>query len=155
MRLSSHDAACRRVTQELRLRVLDYFQLPLISGNLAVALDECGYWQADLVLCLLRINTREARLLVSRLVGHPIVVCPPCLSRRFAKAPPRRLARHEMKVTWTAEPSKLTAQPRGLGDRLRHLRPGMTLAQYRARGGRRRDLRVALARGLIRVEKAA
>lgn len=151
MNLLQHRRQCARVSQSLRLGIFLYFSLPPFAGNVCDSLHEHGYWQADLVLCLLRINTREARSVVAKLVGHPIVVCPPCLRHARRAPPPRKLARHELRVTWI-KPDAPDYLSGDLALRISRLRPGMLLAQYRARGGRRRDLRVALARGLVRVE---
>ena len=154
MTLLQHRRALARVSPELRFHVFMYFGLPPFERNVCDVLHSHGYWQADLVLCLLRINGRESRALIAKLIGHPIVVCPPCLRHARRKPPATRLARHELRVTWV----KTDAFDHLSGDlalRVSRLRPGMTLAQYRARGGRRRDIRVALARGLVRVETAA
>lgn len=154
MNLLNHREAAARVHPLLKLRVLNYFDLPNLRGNLADILHDRGLCQADLVLCLLRIGggDREARTMIARLVGHPILVCPPCL--RGWKRPPRAApARGDLVVTWVGKNKFLNGTDRNL--RFRLLRPGMTLSQYRARGGKRRDIREALRNGTIRVREAA
>lgn len=154
MTLIHHRRACARLSAPLRFRIFLYFDLPPFAKNVADVLHDHGLWQADLVLCLLRIDSREARALVAKLVGHPITVCPPCLRHARRAPPPRGLARNELRITWV-HPDLSSRLSGDLALRARHLKPGTTLAQYRARGGRRRDIRVALKRGLVRVEKAS
>lgn len=154
MNLLHHREATSRVPALLRLRVLNYFGLPNLRGNLAAMLHERGLCQADLVLCLLRIGggDRDARTLIARLVGHPILVCPPCL--RGWKRPPRsRMDRGDLVITWVGKNKFLNST--GRRERFAMLRPGMTLSQYRARGGRRRDIREALRNGTVRVREAS
>src|SRR5690606_17630932 len=119
--------------------------------NVADVLLQSGFWPADLVLCLLRINSREALALVEKIVGKPITVCPPCLSATGRRPPASRLDRHDMTITWVGENKFSGAR----AHRFSLLRPGMTLSQYRARGGRRRDIRAALSLGVVRVREAA
>lgn len=154
MNLLSHLEATRRVSPVTKLRVLNYFGLPFLRGNLVALLHDEGLCQADLVLCLLRVGggDREARALISRLIGHDIVVCPPCL-RGWRRPPPERPKKGELVVTWVGRNKFLNGTDRNL--RFGLLRPGMTLSQYKSRGGRRRDLRAALRNGTIRVKEAA
>lgn len=139
-----HRRAISRLSVELRHTILDYFKLPRVRDHLADVLPSVGLGQADLVLCLLRVNTREARRLVERVVGKPILVCPPCL-RHARRPPPPVLA--GPRVTYVG-PNLFGG---GRRDRFAMLRPGMTVSQYISRGGNHRDLRVARKRGLLRI----
>ena len=58
-----------------------------------------------------------------------------------------------VQVTWVGKNKFLNST--GRRERFDMLRPGMTLSQYRARGGRRRDIREALRNGTIRVREAS
>lgn len=151
MNLQAHRRTISRASGDLRTAILDYFKLPHLRDPLTDILMSVNLGQADLVLCLLRINTREALRLAERVVGKRITICPPCL--RFARArPPRALpGKDERVITWVGE-NKFNG---GRAHRFSLLRPGMLLSQYVARGGRKRDVRVALSRGLVRVEMAA
>jgi hypothetical protein len=116
-------------------------------------LDESGYDQADLVLCLLRINTPESLCDAERLVGKPITYCPPCL--RW-KPPLQRDRMPEDRRVLSVRPDPVLA---GSGRRswLRryHLfREGLTVAQLRQRGVTKRDLRIVTRRQWVVFETA-
>jgi hypothetical protein len=153
--IAPHRRRLSRISPGLRAEVLRVLRLPPLTDNLVDVLDGVGMGQADLVLALLRAtsNTREARTVVGVLIGHPIVVCPPCLRLAHQRLPQRKYRDGERRVTWVGE-NKFPPTSK-FHERFRMLRPGMLVSEYRARGGQHRDLRFALARGLIRMEKAA
>lgn len=151
--LNRHRRRLAGVSPELRSHVLWYFKIPPVRDHLADVLGWYGLWQADLVLCLLRSPTREARRLVGTLIGHPITVCPPCLSGSRRRLPVKLFVDGERRVTWVGK--NLFAETSDMYRRFGMLRPGMLESEFKARGGRRKDLRVALRRGLIKMEKAA
>ncbi len=142
-----------RVSPDLRRNILAYFALPPVVDPLDAVLGQRGYGQADLVLALLRVNSQEARRITERIIGHRITICPPCLQHARRPVPRASLSvnEHDHVVV------KITENPFQGGRRARfaRLRAGMTYAQYVARGGVRRDLRVAVELGAIKIRSAA
>jgi len=151
--LVEHRRVLSRVNDELRELILRYFKLPRLRANLADVLSSVGLYQADLVLCLLRINTRCALRLAERLVGRRITVCPPCLRGRAKILKTRRFITNERRVTWVGRNKFLEGT--GRHQRFSMLRPGMLESEFVARGGLRRDLRAALQIGIVRVRRVA
>lgn len=142
----------------------DYFDLSR-KETLMSALLSRGLGQADLVLSLLRLRDAapgpdRRRLLsfyVRRLVGRPIQVCPSCLLLYRVNGHAPRASRplpSDRKIIWVTDTNP--RQP-GTDAFLRWLefRPGRTVAQLRARGVTRRDLRRAERRGWVRFEECA
>lgn len=134
-------------TPSLSYRVRQYFGLgsrPLIR--------ECTHLsQADIVLCLLTINSQRAREIIGSLVGKPITVAPACrLQWGFNKQSPS-VSRQPV-ITWVKDACEV---PLRRGTRLALSYPefkcGRTLQQLRQRGVSRGDLRRAMQRGWIRV----
>lgn len=144
----------------LKYLVRDYFALPQHKA-LMPALLARGLGQADLVLCLLRLRDAHrglrtaAEAHIAGLVGHPIVVGPPCLSGYRARGT-RHVARgpSDPRIAWVApENPRLPRTEAHM--RWTEYRVGRTEAQLRARGITRRDFRKALRRGWITMEEHA
>ena len=131
--LEKYRAALGRVPPVVRMRVLNYFKLPPLRGSLFDQLSSENLGQADLVLCLLRINDAQSLRLAERLVGHPIVVCPPCLRLKHARLPTRRYADGDVRVRVVKRHNPFLPTCPAF-QRWRMLRDGMLLSEYRARG---------------------
>lgn len=149
--LRKHLAAVAAIDRNpaLKYRVLRYFDLP--NGSLLRGL--MGYSQADLVLCLMRINTPRSRSIAETLVGRPITVGPACkFTWSFNKQTPS-VGRQPV-VTYVCPPTE--AQLRR-GSRLasvyHEFKPGRTKEQLLRRGLRTGDIRRAVSRGLVRIAK--
>lgn len=140
----------------------DYFDLPRKETLFSCLLSR-GLGQADLVLALLHLRDAQTnpdwrRVMshyVRRLVGRPILVGEPCLLRyRSNGSCPRvvRLLPNDRKIIWV-QPEN----PRMPGTeaylRWPELKPGRSVAQLRARGVTRRDLRRAERKGWVRFEE--
>jgi hypothetical protein len=155
----------RRVVQALPIPVqraaARELGLPWYAGALYEQLDAAGFYQADLVLALLRANTPEALAGAEALVGHPIRRLPP-----GARALPRRGGLHEgidhvldiigrvpsadlRRFIWLNENVQLPTTDSF--QRFRMLKVGMTVGSYVARGGWRRDVREWEQAGKIRL----
>lgn len=162
--LRRHATTIAMICRDTHVRpsVFEYFSLPA-GRSLMSCLVERKLGQADLVLCLLHLRDRSrapSRLLnfyIERLVGRSISVGPSCtlLWRHNSQSPvvTRPPSGYERKITFVVDHN-----PRQRGtdahERWSCVRPGRTLAQLLVRGFRRRDVRVALRRGWIRVDDA-
>jgi len=113
------------------------------------------------VMACLRLNTKRTLDLATALVGRPINVCKPDLAR--ARLSPFLAAAAAKTVD---QRRVLAIKPRpGTGDterrllstdlyrRLGLIRVGMTVEQLMVRGVTRRDLRLARARGWLKIEE--
>jgi hypothetical protein len=115
----------------------------------------------DAVVALASSPDPEARSALSTLLGHPVTVCPPCLSRyreEFHPTHPSARARHpdDRRVLHVDRNPRLPTTP--AFDRFRILRPGMSLRTYLTRVGTergRRDIRAWVAEGSVVLEEAA
>ncbi len=104
-------------------------------------------YQSDCVLSLLRLGHRRW---VEKLIGHKIRKCPPCL--RPSGPPidePDNDSPDQRTISWIIGRNPKTTWASKA--RFALLRVGMTVEQYRSRGGRRRDLRGYLKKGWIRM----
>jgi hypothetical protein len=128
------------------------FQLPR-RGSLFFRLADARVDHAKATMMLLLHNDRAGAEL---LLGHQIVICPPCLSRRFAQSYRARTPDEDKIIT------KLGPNPHPHGqrsaerletafDRYAKLRVGMTIDQAIRRGVTRRDLREWAATGAITI----
>jgi hypothetical protein len=86
-----------------------------------------------------------------RLIGRRITRCPPCLRLPAAQGVPseREPDDRRMRVLVAHNP-RLPTTP--AWHRFRLMRDDMTVRQYLTRGGRRGDIRLAVARGWIALE---
>jgi hypothetical protein len=160
-----------RVDRRLRAEMTRYFvECGMVPGDvpgddLFDVVRRAGLCQADVVLCLLRINSRAALRLAERLVGRCITHCPPCLAlfRGPLRVAPRRCAASpdDRRVVATSAPAAVDKRGRRrlLGSpmyaRMARVRPGMTLSQVVSRGLTRRDIRIAVKRGYFVMEESA
>lgn len=131
----------------LAYRVRQYFALergPLIHTMRTLS-------QADVVLCLMNINTDNARRITESLIGKEIVVGPSCrLSWSFNKQMPSIST--QPTITYV---KSLGEVPLRRGTRLAmcyaEFKRGRTLQQLQMRGVSRGDIRRAVKRGWIKV----
>jgi len=150
-------AGVDRVTASLVLKQLRLSWRRRGVDALFRTLDEAGHDQADLVLCLLRVNTREALRSAEKLVGKKITRCPPCL-QRYRAVPLRdlRLRPHDTSaderrvLSVVGEPTLRSGRKPWL--RRWHLfQVGLSVSQLLRRGVTRRDLRLVTKRGWVRL----
>lgn len=135
--------------------------LRLGSTSLYDALEEYAFSQADLVLCLLRLNTRASLRHASKIVGRPIVMCPPLLALArgpLPKAKARRFGDDRLVKTVKPIPAKTrrghaTLENSDMRRRMLIPRVGLSVRQLVARGMTRRDLRLAQRRGHLVLER--
>lgn len=116
------------------------------------ALSERGLGQADLILALLRVDTRGSRLLVERVLGRPILQCPCVWLRWPINGRPRVHRAPRFRVVVQDNPRRPNTDAHARFSR--SVRDGLTAEQMRLRGATRRDLRRARREGWI-VEEAA
>jgi hypothetical protein len=126
--LRRHLPALAAITRwpAMEYRVRQYFNLG--SGPFLVELRRAGLCQADLVLCLIRMNTSLSRKLVEQIVGKPITVGAACLLTWNRNSQSPSIKRQPI-ITWVCSDAPL-----------------------RMRGVSKGDLRRAMRRGWIRVE---
>jgi hypothetical protein len=126
-------------------------------------LTDHGYHPADAVVALASSPLPEAREAMSRILGRPITVCPPCLSRYHEEFHPHATQitparpRHpdERRILRVSPNARLPTTP--AFQRFRLLRVGMTIRSYLSRVGvdrGKRDLREWTAEGSIELEVA-
>lgn len=130
----------------LKARVRFYFGLG--RGTLALLLGRAGLGHADLVLCLLRLGEISY---VERLIGKPITYGPSFSIRRSTRGGHRVAVDPSPRIVYvqTANPRKTRTRAH---QRFSEFKVGRTLAQLRARGVTRKDVRKALHWGWIRME---
>jgi hypothetical protein len=136
-------------TPALAYRVRRYFDLP--SGLLIHTLTSAGLSQADVVLCLMSVNSDRSRAIAESLVGRPIQILPACkLSWGFNKQTPS--VSTQPTITYV---KSLGEVPLRRGTRLAlcyaEFKRGRTLQQLQMRGVSRGDIRRAMKRGWIKV----
>lgn len=136
----------------LRSRIRLYFGLG--RGALYYRLRDRGLGHADLVLCLLRLNSATSISFAEELVGRPITHCP---SFRLAW-PTNGAARARV----DASPRLVFVVPENprLGntrarERFEHFRVGRTVSQLLLRGVTRRDIRRATRKGWVKFQEVA
>lgn len=151
--LARYLVAVAAVDRDRVVSLLVRRDLELPSGlGMPYALKKRGLGQADLVLSLLRIDTRGSRLLIARILGRPIMMCPGVfLSWRQNGRP---LVRRSPRIVSVApNPRRPNTPAHARYDAA--FRTGRTIEEARARGARKRDVRGALRRGWIRLEEIA
>jgi hypothetical protein len=109
-------------------------------------LNESGYDQADLVLCLLRINTPESLHDAERLVGKQITHCPPALRWKPLSLQSDRTLDDRRVLSVRPNPVLTASGRRGWLQHYHLFREGLTVTQLRQRGVTRRDLRLVMRR---------
>jgi len=115
-------------------------------------LDEYDYDQADLVLCLLQINTPRTVQHAEMLIGHPIEHCPPAF--KWKPLPQsildRRIIDERRVVSVQQDPRHKSGRPTWL--RRYHLfKIGLSVAQLLRRGVTANDLRLVTKRGWVQL----
>lgn len=151
MILTRYLSAVARVDRDRVVSLLVRRDLDLPRGlGMPYALSRRGLGQADLVLSLLRIDTRGSRLLIARILGRPIMLCPGVhLAWRTNGRP---LVRRSPRIVFVADnPRRPNTPAHARFDAA--FRCGRTVEEARARGARKRDVRGALRRGWIRLEE--
>lgn len=118
------------------------------------ALERAGVAQADLVLCALRLNTDASLRLAERLMGKPILRCPPMLMRWTSPVKATVRQGDDRRVIAVSKPRARDGGRRrilcaDLYSRIGRARVGMTVSGLIGRGLRRRDIRIALKRGYL------
>jgi hypothetical protein len=149
--LRRHLPAIAAITRapSLEYRVRRYFDLD--SSPLIASCRHAGLSQADLVLCLVRIGTPRARVIVESLINKPIHIAPACrLTWSYNKQEPS--VRRQPMITRVMD---MRGVPLRRGTRLALCYPefkcGRTLQQLQMRGVSRGDIRRAVKRGWISV----
>jgi hypothetical protein len=115
-------------------------------------LDEHGYDQADLVLCLLQINTPKAVQHAEMLIGHRIEHCPPVYKWRPlpVNVLDRKVIDERRVVRVQQDPRHKSGRPTWL--RRYHLfKVGMSVGQLLRRGVTANDLRLVTKRGWVQL----
>lgn len=150
--LRRHLAALSAITRtpSLLYRVRQYFSLD--SGPLLTALRRAALCQADIVLALIRIGTKRARVIAESLIGKPITIGPGC---RLVYDHNRQLplVRTQRTICRVADAPFARSKSR-LHACLPFFQIGRTWDQLLARGVRRGDIRRAIRRGIITMTEA-
>jgi hypothetical protein len=118
------------------------------KGSLFFRLSDAKIDHAKAVIALLRAEQREA---VEVLLGKPIVICPPCLSRMHEKIGKKRTY-DEARIIASVKPNPRHPASDAY-QRYGELKAGMTVAQALRRGVSRRDIREWIAEGAITIKK--
>ena len=160
--LEKYEKILRRITGKLEMEMTRYFvERGLLPGDtgcvsLSDSLLASRLMQADVVLCALRLNTSASLRLAERLVGRPITHCPPMLIRWTTPTKHSRREGDDRRVTHVRRPEAVQRGRRRLlkccmYDRISRAREGMDVHTLLARGLSRRDIRIALKRGYLRI----
>ena len=160
---AKHSKILSRASLDIQTKMISYFVgHGLVRGDVPGAsfvdvLRRAGLNQADVVLCLLRLDTRQSLALASRLVGRPVTYCPPMLAMARGPRPVGRRAdlKDDRVVLNVVPPSvkdsrssrRLLSAP--IYERLSAIKVGMRVSQLYARGVRQKDIRIALRRGYV------
>lgn len=120
----------------------------------SVSLAELGVGQVDVVLALMRAESRPHLECAEWLIGHRIIRCPPCLrpSAPLEIGDVTRIGDMRRVISVTPNPRHPAT---GAHYRFAIFRPGMSVEQFIVRGGTRRDVRSAVANGWIQLEGSA
>lgn len=147
--LRRHLAPIASITRapSLEYRVRQYFDLG--SRPFLIELSRARLCHADIVLCLIRINTRRAREIVEALINKPITVAPACRLVWLANTQAPRV-REQPQVTWVS-PQWTARRKTRLSVFQCEFKVGRSLSQLRSRGVTKGDLRRAVREGLVRV----
>jgi hypothetical protein len=152
MMLEQYRKKVRRIDPEITKQVLKQLRLKKCKAGkdaLFETLDWTGHDQADLVLCLLRVNTPKALSHAEDLIGHRIKLFPPAYKwRPLPVNVPDRTGDSRKVLHVVAEPRLRT----GRRSWLRHyhlFRVGLSVAQLVRRGITANDLRLVTKRGWV------
>jgi hypothetical protein len=150
--LRRHLTAIAYITRfpSLTYRVRRYFSLG--SGPLLIELRRAALHQADIVLCLLRIDTRMARRIAEALIGKPITIGPSCrFVYNFNRSSP--LVRTQATICQVATFHNVRNRTR-LHTCLPEFKVGRTMDQLLMRGVSKGDIKRAMRRGIISMTEA-
>lgn len=136
----------------LKSRIRLYFGLR--RGTLSYTLREKGLGHADLVLCLLRLNSPASIHFAELLVGKPIVYGPSFRLSWPSNGKPSVFADRTPRVVYVVDENPRLNKTKAKA-RFDHFRVGRTLAQLIARGVTRRDIRKAERRGWVKFQEIA
>lgn len=149
--LAQHRRAIEALPSGVQRAVACGLGLPFYPGAFYEALEAAGTYQCDLILALLREDTKESLATAELILGRPVTRCPPgqrVLPERvgFQAGIDRvldiigRVDRGDAaKVAWVGPNVQLPTTDSW--HRFRLLRVGMSVGQYVVRGGWRRDVR--------------
>lgn len=154
MRIEDCGPALRSLKKPDRDRLVRYLRSRgLLRGRIIHLHGACvsaRLCQADLVLALLRLNVLDV---VERLIGKPITRFPAQRHRRGTLRP--GLERRELVIAVRkpdpVENGKRRLLGTGLYERLSRARVGMSVEIMMSRGITRRDVRIGLKRGYLRM----
>lgn len=135
--------------RNVTLRIKRYFGAPLTPEEdqpLWYFMKEYDLWQADLVLCLLRLGDQRSRDWIAELIGHPITVCPPA-----RRGTPILIKEKKARIRWVTKTNPRYPNT-GAYERFTIFRPGRTVDECFSRGITPRDYRQAIRRGWIHVD---
>jgi hypothetical protein len=142
--------AAIHATPALSYRVRQYFGLG--PRHLITECREHELCHADIVLCLIRINTPRALQIVTSLLGKPITIGPAC---RLTWPDNRQLPLVRTQPTICAVHQDIVVRRRTrLHSCLSEFKIGRTWDQLLQRGVRRADIRRAVRKGIIQLAEA-
>jgi len=156
MMLEKYRFATRAISNETaalvmhKLRISRWFETD--EDKLFNALNQHGFDQAALVLCLLRINTQAALHHVEALVGKPIEYCKPVYHWQAVPVNRAELPGDHRRVLRVAEQPELKSGRRSWLRRYHLLKVGLSVEQLLRRGVTRNDIRLLIKRGWILLE---
>jgi hypothetical protein len=113
-------------------------------------LDENGFDQADLVLCLLELNTARTLQHAETLIGHCIEHCPPAF--KWTPLPTNVLDRKEVderRVVSVQQEPRLKSGRLGWLPRYHLFKAGLSVSQLLRRGVTPKDIRLVTKRGWV------
>jgi hypothetical protein len=132
--------------KSVSLRVRRYFKMNP-DEVLWYGLRTRGLWQADLVLCLLRLGCKQSRDHIAELIGHPITVCP-----AQKRSIPILMKEKKSRVTYVIKNNPRYPNT-GAYERFQIFRAGRTVEECFSRGITPRDYRQAVRHGWIQVKE--
>jgi hypothetical protein len=164
---SNHLKILSRTTASLQTRMISYFVgHGLLRGDVPGSsfvdvLRRARLCQADVVLCLLRLDSRQSFSLASRLVGRPVTYCPPVLAlvrgptpiSKFAKLKSDRIVLSVVPPSTKDARSKRRLLVSPIYERIARIKVGMSVNQLMAHGVRQKDIRIALKRGYVKLSE--
>jgi len=154
MILEKYRAQVCAIDKETQVRVCAMLKIKKLAGrhSLLRSLKQ-QHDQADLVLCLLRINTGRSLRYAEGLIGKTITHCPPALVWRAFPVNPVERFGDDRRVTSVLE-NPVVRGRRSWLTRYHLFKPGLSVRQLLMRGATRRDLKLVLQRKWITLESA-
>jgi len=153
MMLELYRARVRKIDRWTAVKVIKQLRIKQChTGKDALfrTLDENGYDQADLVLCLLQLNTAKTVQHAEILIGRCITHCPPAFKWR-----PLPVNVLDRKIVDARQVVRVLQNPRHKSGRpgwLRHyhlFKVGLSVTQLLRRGVTTNDLRLVTRRGWV------